>query len=75
MIFPGEAARCKDELTIPGLSYIVIVWPGWLVTHESNTWFTYVLKWSVDSYVQGVDFMFAVWRKRENIHTILFVVL
>jgi hypothetical protein len=35
----------------------------------------HVLKWPVDSYVQGVEFMVPMWRKEENSHTILFVVL
>jgi len=41
--FPEEAARCKDELTIPVMSYIVIVWHGWLVTQALHARFTYVV--------------------------------
>ena len=43
LMFPVEPARCKDELTIRGMSYIVIVWPGWLVTQISHSRFAYVL--------------------------------
>jgi len=39
----GEATRCKEELTIQGMSYIVIVWPRWLVIQASHAWFSYVL--------------------------------
>jgi hypothetical protein len=41
--FLEEAARCKDELTILVKSYIVMVWPGWLVTQASHARFTDVL--------------------------------
>jgi hypothetical protein len=33
------------------------------------------LKWPVDRYIQGLEFMTAVWRKRENSHSILFAVV
>jgi len=33
------------------------------------------LEWPVDRYVQGLEFMTAVWRKRENSHSIPFAVV
>jgi hypothetical protein len=41
--FPEEAARCKDELTIPVMAYMVMAWPGWLITQASHARFTHVL--------------------------------
>jgi len=43
LIVPGEAARCKEEMTIKRTPYIVIVWPGCLVTQALHAWFAYVL--------------------------------
>jgi len=31
--------------------------------------------WPVDRYVQGLEFMTEMWRKRENCHSILFAVV
>jgi hypothetical protein len=74
-MFPGEAARYKDELTIPGTSYIVIVRPGWLVNPGITRTVHVRLKWPIDKYVQDLQFMTAVWKKRENSHSIPFEVV
>ena len=66
-MFPGEAARCKEELTIPGSSYIVIVWPAWLVTQESNAWLTYKVACGQLRPVCGV-YVCSVAEKREQSH-------
>ena len=64
LIVPGEAARCKEEMTITRKPYIVIVWPGCLVTQASHAWFAYVLSgpqtdtsrdWSLCSHCAGND--------------------
>jgi hypothetical protein len=47
----------------------MVSYPG--ITHTVHV----RLKWPVDRYVQGLEFMTAVWTKRENSHSILFAVL
>jgi len=42
-MFPGEAAKCKEEMTIKRMLCVVIEWSGWLVTQASHARFTYVL--------------------------------
>jgi hypothetical protein len=47
-----------------------------MVSYPSVTCTVHVrLKWSVDRYVEGLEFMLAVYRKRENRHSILFAVV
>ena len=38
-----RSREMQDELTIPVMSYIVTVWPGWLVTQASHARFACVL--------------------------------
>jgi hypothetical protein len=68
---PGEAAGSKEKLTIPGMSYIVTVWPG-MVSYPR---ITRTSKVALDRYVHGLEFMTAVCRKRENSHSILLAVV
>jgi len=64
LIVPEEDARCNEEMTITRMSYIVILWPGWLVTQAPHARFTYVLSglqtdtsrgWSLCSHFGGKE--------------------
>ena len=64
-MFPGEAARCNYEFKMPGMSYshcrpLIFSYP--VITRSVHV----RVKWPVHSLVQELDFMAAVWRKRDK---------
>jgi hypothetical protein len=44
LMFFGVSAFRSDLFTMDGMSHIVIVFPGWLLNHESDALFTNFLK-------------------------------